>query len=273
MASERANDRGLDQHQSTDGRGVAVEARALVKAFGDKLAVDHLDLDIPQRCFFGLVGPNGAGKTTTLRMVTGLLRPDAGVASVNGVDVWRDPVEVKAMIGVLPEDVQLFERLSGPELLSYTGLLRGMPKDVVDQRARELLEVLDLQSAAGKLVVDYSQGMRKKIGLAAALLHAPRILILDEPFEAVDPVSARIIRAVLERHVARGATVVLSSHVMELVERLCDQVAIIHQGRVVASGATEEVRAGRSLEDRFVDLVGAADLSMGSLEWLGTSSA
>lgn len=249
----------------------AVALRGLTKRFGDKVAVDGLDLDVPSGCFFGLVGPNGAGKTTTLRMVTGLLRPDAGHIIVDGLDVRHEATAVKARIGVLPEDLLLFERLTGAELLTYTGLLRGLAPDLVEARATELLEVLGLAEAAGTLVVDYSHGMRKKVALAAALLHAPRVLFLDEPFEAIDPVSSRIIRAVLEGAIERGATVVLSSHVMDLVERLCDQVAVMHAGRVVAAGRLDDVRDGRSLEDAFVDLVGARDLDKGALGWFGPS--
>src|SRR6266540_1519296 len=236
---------------------MALSVRGLRKAFGAKLAVAGIDLDIPHGCFFGLVGPNGAGKTTTLGMVTGLLRPDAGSVAVDGVDVWRSPPDAKRRIGVLPEDLRLFDRLSGQELLTYNGLLRGMQAATVAERSRELLDVLDLRGAAGTLVVDYSHGMRKKIALAAALLHNPRVLFLDEPFEAIDPVSARTIRAMLERYTAGGATVVFSSHVMELVERLCDRVGIMHQGRLIAEGPIGVVRGARSLEDAFVELVAA----------------
>jgi len=251
----------------------ALSVRGLRKAFGPKLAVADVDLDIPHGCFFGLVGPNGAGKTTTLSMVTGLLRPDAGLVLVDGVEVWHDPVAAKRRIGVLPEDLRLFERLTGAELLTYNGLLRGMAPATVEERARELLGVLTLEDAAGTLVIDYSHGMRKKIALAAALLHAPRVLFLDEPFEAIDPVSARTIRGLLERYTAGGATVVFSSHVMELVERLCDRVGIMHLGRLIAEGPVDQVRAGRSLEDAFVELVGAGDVTTEELGWLGISSA
>ncbi|MDP8953413.1 MAG: ABC transporter ATP-binding protein [Actinomycetota bacterium] len=250
----------------------AVALRGLSKRFGDKVAVDGIDLDVPTGCFFGLVGPNGAGKTTTLRMVTGLLRPDAGEIVVDGLDVRHHASAVKARIGVLPEDLMLFERLTGTELLTYTGLLRGLAPDLVDDRATELLEVLGLADDAATLVVDYSHGMRKKIALAAALLHAPRVLFLDEPFEAIDPVSSRVIRSVLEGAIGRGATVVLSSHVMELVERLCTQVAVMHAGRVVATGPIDDLRGAASLEDAFVELVGARDLDLGVLGWYGPSS-
>lgn len=250
----------------------ALSTRGLSKRFGERVAVAGLDLDVPRGCLFGLVGPNGAGKTTTLRMVAGLLRPDAGVALVNGVDVWRDPTRAKAAIGVVPEEMRLFERLTGAELLAYHGLLRGMDRHVVAARARELLEVLGLTEAADTLVVDYSHGMRKKLTLAAALLHNPRVLLLDEPFEAVDPVSVRTIRAVLDLHVATGGTVVFSSHVMDMVERLCDRVGILHHGRLVAEGPLEAVCQGRSLEETFVELVGARVIPSGALEWLGSSS-
>jgi ABC-2 type transport system ATP-binding protein len=250
----------------------AFEAYGLTKAFGATLAVQSLDLQVPRGCFFGLVGPNGAGKTTTLKMITGLLRPDAGTVLVDGIDVWRDPVRAKAIIGVVPEEPRLFERLTGSELLTYNGLLRDMPPDVVAHRADELLRVLDLSGAGDTLIVDYSHGMRRKITLAAALLHAPKILFLDEPFEAVDPISARTIRAVLERDVASGATIVFSSHVMEIVERLCDRVGILHQGRLVAEGSLDEVRDGRTLEEAVVEKVGAVFPPEGSLDWLDTSS-
>lgn len=260
---------------STDDPAAAGDAlllSGLAKSFGAKRAVDAISLAVPHGCFFGLVGPNGAGKTTALRMATGLLRPDAGSAVVDNIDVWQDPRAAKARIGVLPEDLRLFDRLTGTELLSYTGLLRSMPEPVIAERSGELLGVLGLTDAADTLVVDYSHGMRKKIALAAALLHGPRILFLDEPFEAIDPVSARAIRGVLERYTDGGATVVFSSHVMELVERLCDRVAVMHLGRVVSEGSLDEVRGGRaSLEDAFVELVGATEVDGRELGWLGTS--
>jgi ABC-2 type transport system ATP-binding protein len=251
-----------------DGR-LALQVRGLRKSFGAKVAVDGIDIDVPHGCFLGLVGPNGAGKTTTLRMITGLLRPDAGQVVVDGFDVWKAPVAAKARIGVLPEDLRLFERLTGAELLHYHGLLRGMDAATVDQRARQLLEVLDLAGSANMLTVDYSHGMRKKVALAAALLHSPRLLFLDEPFEAIDPVSARTIRSVLERYTTTGGTIVFSSHVMELVERLCNRVAVMSQGRLVAVGGVEELRGDRSLEEAFVQIVGARDVSLGDLSWLG----
>ncbi|WP_405929178.1 ABC transporter ATP-binding protein [Streptomyces griseus] len=249
----------------------AVRAQGLWKRFGEQVAVAGIDLELPAGKFIGLVGPNGAGKTTTLSMVTGLLRPDQGRIEVAGHDVWADPVEVKSRIGVLPEGLRLFERLSGRELLAYNGRLRGLPGDEVDKRATQLLDVLDLAGAQHKLVVDYSTGMRKKIGLAAALLHNPEVLFLDEPFEGVDPVSAQTIRGVLERYTRSGATVVFSSHVMELVESLCDWVAVMAAGRIKAQGTLAEVRGDApSLQNAFLELVGAGGRDNGdSLDWLG----
>ncbi|MFD8058296.1 ABC transporter ATP-binding protein [Streptomyces cyaneofuscatus] len=250
----------------------AVRVQGLWKRFGEQVAVSGIDLELPAGKFIGLVGPNGAGKTTTLSMVTGLLRPDMGKIEVAGHDVWTDPVAVKSRIGVLPEGLRLFERLSGRELLAYNGRLRGLPGDEVDKRAAQLLDVLDLAGSQHKLVVDYSTGMRKKIGLAAALLHNPEVLFLDEPFEGVDPVSAQTIRGVLERYTRSGATVVFSSHVMELVESLCDWVAVMAAGRIKAQGTLEEVRGDApSLQNAFLELVGAGgrDTSGDSLDWLG----
>jgi ABC-2 type transport system ATP-binding protein len=254
--------------------GQALLLRGLTKTFGQYTAVDHVDLDVPVGSFFGLVGPNGAGKTTTLSMVTGLLRPDAGRVIVAGVDVWADPAAAKAKMGVLPDGLRLFERLSGPELLSYLGRLRGLPSAMVADRASELIRVLDLDEAGNKLVADYSTGMRKKITLAAAMLHSPAVLLLDEPLEAVDPVSARIIRNVLSRYTAAGGTVVFSSHVMALVEGLCSHVAVMAKGRIIASGELAAVRGpAASLDDAFMHLVGADDVEQGGLSWLGSSQA
>lgn len=250
----------------------AVRIRGLWKRFEVTIAVAGVDVDIPQGSFFGLVGPNGAGKTTMLSMVTGLLRPDFGTVEIGGHDVWADPRAVKAKVGVLPDGLRLLDRLSGPELLLYAGLLRRMPRDVVEQRSSELLEVLDLAGAGDTLVADYSAGMRKKIGLAAALLHAPRTLFLDEPFEAVDPVSARTIQQVLHRFTASGGTVILSSHVMDLVERLCDSVAIMAGGRIVAAGTVAQVSGGRRLEDVFLEMLGSPARDGRSLSWLASSS-
>jgi ABC-2 type transport system ATP-binding protein len=247
----------------------AVVVRSLYKRYDEKIAVAGIDLDVPRACFFGLVGPNGAGKTTMIRMLTGLLRPDAGQVWVEGIDVWTNPVLAKARIGVLPDEFRLFDRLSGAELLEYCGLLRGMAPQLVAERSAELLEVLGLADAAATLVIDYSTGMRKKIALASALLHAPEVLFLDEPFEAIDPVSTRTLRTVLERFTDTGNTIVFSSHVMEVVERLCDRVGVVHLGRLIAEGPIDELRGGRRLEEVFVDLVGAPEDRAGTLGWLG----
>lgn len=248
----------------------ALRLRGLVKSFSGRRAVDGLDLDVPAGSTFGVVGPNGAGKTTTLSMATGLLSPDAGTVHVLGVDLWREPSRAKPLLGVLPDGVQTFDRLTGAELVSYAGLLRGMPREVVGARRDELLAALDLADAARTPVADYSAGMTKKVLLACALVHAPRVLVLDEPFEAVDPVSAGTIRSILSRFVAGGGTVVLSSHVMALVERMCDRVAVIGGGRVLAAGTLEEVRAGEDLEERFFALLGARGADA-ELTWLGPS--
>ncbi|MEU8482004.1 MULTISPECIES: ABC transporter ATP-binding protein [unclassified Streptomyces] len=265
---------GIKTEAGIEAGAPAVRVTDLWKAFGQSVAVAGIDLALPAGKFIGLVGPNGAGKTTTLSMVTGLLRPDRGSVEVVGHDVWRDPVEVKARIGVLPEGLRLFERLSGRELLAYTGRLRGLPGAEVDKRAAQLLDVLDLTGSQHKLVVDYSTGMRKKIGLAAALLHNPEVLFLDEPFEGVDPVSAQTIRGVLERYTGSGATVVFSSHVMELVESLCDWVAVMAAGRIRAQGPLAEVRGDApSLQQAFLELVGANSRDTTSdLDWLGGGS-
>ncbi|GAA2634153.1 ABC transporter ATP-binding protein [Dactylosporangium fulvum] len=248
--------------------GSALSLRGLTKRFEDKVAVAGVDLDVPTGSFFGLLGPNGAGKTTSLSMAVGLLRPDAGHAYVLGHDVWSDPVEAKRRLGALPDSARMFDRLSGSELLAYTGLLRGLPQDVIDTRAAELLDVLGLADAGRTLVVDYSAGMKKKIGLACAMLHAPRLLVLDEPFEAVDPVSGALIRDILIRYVRNGGTVIFSSHVMEVVERLCTHIAILADGQIKVVGTIDEVRSGRELEDVFVDVVGGRVATGAELSWL-----
>jgi ABC-2 type transport system ATP-binding protein len=250
----------------------ALSLVGLCKSFGLKRAVDHLDLEVRRGCMFGLVGPNGAGKTTTLSMATGLLRPDAGTARVLDHDVWADPAAAKALMGVLPDGLRLFDRLSGAELLRYVGLLRRVPPTEIATRSTELLDALALTEDRDTLVVEYSAGMTKKIGLACALIHAPRLLILDEPFEAVDPVSGEVIRSILRNYARAGGTVVMSSHVMELVESLCDELAVVAQGRVLAAGTVDEVRAGSSLQQRFLDLVGFTAAGEESLAWLRSSS-
>ena len=234
----------------------AMALRGLTKAYRTVRAADGIDLDIPMGSFYGVVGPNGAGKTTTLSMATGLLRPDAGTVHICGIDLWQRPDAAKPLLGVLPDGLRTFDRLTGAELISYAGRLRGMAPDVIEARRDDLVAALDLGSAERTLVMDYSAGMAKKIALACALVHAPRVLVLDEPFEAVDPVSATAIRRILVDFVGGGGTVVMSSHVMALVERLCTHVAVVGAGRVLAAGTIDEVRAGSDLEERFVELVG-----------------
>ncbi|GAB2721138.1 ABC transporter ATP-binding protein [Nocardia thraciensis] len=248
----------------------ALQLTGLYKKFGGPWVVEGVGLTVPPGSFFGLVGPNGAGKTTTLSMAVGLLRPDAGESHIYGFDVWADPVRAKTIVGVLPDGLALPERLTGRELLTYTGLLRGISEATVAERAQELLTVLELTGAENTLVVDYSAGMRKKIGLATALLHAPKLLVLDEPFEAVDPVSAGTIRTILQRFVTAGGSVVLSSHVMALVENLCDRLAVIHRGQVVSAGTVAEVRGEGTLEEAFVRLVGGRVGGEEGLSWLAS---
>jgi ABC-2 type transport system ATP-binding protein len=249
-----------------DPAAPAFEFDGLTKRFGDLIAVDEVHLTIPTGSFFGLVGPNGAGKTTLLSMAVGLIRPDSGTSRVHGFDVWSDEIAAKTELGVLPEAEFLPRRLTGSELLTYVGLLRGLDEQVAISRTTELLRVLDLTGADRTVVVDYSTGMRKKIALAVALIHGPRVLVLDEPFESVDPVSAATIRSILNGFVTSGGTILFSSHVMPLVESLCDHVAILADGRVVSTGTLDDVRGGRSLDDAFADLIGA-DKSTETLSW------
>jgi ABC-2 type transport system ATP-binding protein len=246
----------------------ALEITGVTKRFGATRALDGVNLRVEPGAFLGLVGPNGAGKTTLVSIAVGLLRPDAGSVRVCGYDLREDPESAKAVLGVLPDGLGLPGRLTGRELLTYLGLLRGLPAAVVTRRTEELLAVLDLDRAEHTLIADYSTGMTKKIGLAAAVLHDPRLLVLDEPLEAVDPVSAMTIRALLQDYTAAGGTVVCSSHVMALVEQVCDRVAILAAGRVVAAGPTEVVRDGHSLEETFASLVGVP--ARKKLSWLGS---
>ena len=248
----------------------ALQVAGLVKRFGQKVAVAGIDLVVPTGSFFGLVGPNGAGKTTTLSMATGLLRPDAGGVWVHGVDVWGDPVAAKAMIGNLADGVRLFDRLTGEQLITYTAMMFGIPRPEIAPRVADLIALMDLAEAAGTIVADYSAGMTKKVALACALVHAPRLLVLDEPFESVDPVSAANIEDILRGYTASGGTVIVSSHSMDLVQRMCDHVAVIAAGRVLAAGTVDEVRAGETLQDRFVSLVGGRHQMEGP-EWLRQS--
>lgn len=235
----------------------AVELSGLTKRFGEHIAVDSIDLSVPPGTFYGIVGPNGAGKSTTLAMIAGLLAPDSGGVRVAGFDTTRQREEALGALGIMVEGLSLPERLTGAELLEYTARLRGLDRGW-RQRATDLLEVLELDRAPSTLIIDYSTGMRKKIGLAVALLHRPRVLVLDEPFEAIDPVSARAIEGLLRQYVDGGSTVLLSSHVMDVVQRICERVALIKDGRVLTEGTVEEVSAGGTLNETFLQLVGAA---------------
>jgi len=241
----------------------------LTKRYGVTTALDGLSLAVPPGACYGLVGPNGSGKSTTMRCVVGLVRPDAGRVEVCGVDVARDVIATRRSMGVMLDPLQLFERLTAREFVATIGALREIDEATVTRRAEELFEVLQLNEDAGRPIAGYSHGMRKKTALAAALLPRPRLIMLDEPFEGVDPVSTRAMRQMLDRFRAGGGTVVLSTHVMDIVERVCDHVGVIDRGRIVASGAIDELRGGRRLEDAFIDVVGATDMDDGALDWLG----
>ncbi|WXH18290.1 ABC transporter ATP-binding protein [Microbacterium sp. LTA6] len=262
---------GKNSHPAASASTEAIRIRGLVKSFGDSRAVNGIDLTIPAGSFYGIVGPNGAGKTTTLSIVAGLLRADEGSVVICGIDQSAKPLAAKKMLGVLPDRLRTFDRLTGRQLLYYYGLLRGLSSDVIEKRAGDLARAFDLTEALSRVVSDYSAGMTKKIMLAGALIHSPRVLVLDEPFEAVDPVSSAVILDILRAYVAHGGTVVLSSHGMDLVERVCSRVAIIVGGEVLAEGTVEEVRAGQTLEARFVELSGGIGEVEG-LEWLHTFS-
>ncbi|WP_261167305.1 ABC transporter ATP-binding protein [Microbacterium sp. Marseille-Q6965] len=249
----------------------ALRVRGLVKTYGGSDAVYGIDLTVPAGSFYGIVGPNGAGKTTTLSMISGLLKPDEGSIEVFGVDMVRRARQAKRMIGVLPDRVRTFDRLTGRQLLYYFGVLRGLKPSVVAKRTADLARAFDFSDALGRVVADYSAGMTKKVMLAGAMIHSPRMLVLDEPFEAVDPVSSASILEILSAYVAHGGTVVLSSHGMDLVESVCTRVAVIVGGNVLAEGTVDEVKGEISLEQRFVEL-SAGGASMEGLEWLHTSS-
>jgi ABC-2 type transport system ATP-binding protein len=259
--------------QGTDTQ-YAVVTRGLVRTFEQKVAVNNLNLSVRVGEFFGFLGPNGAGKSTTIKMLTGLLRPTSGDVWVSGIDVWRDPLQARAMMGVLPEYLNLYERLSGREFVTFSGHMYGVPALDVQRRTEELLNVLDLIEDADKLIVDYSVGMRKKVALAAAIIHRPRVLFLDEPFEGIDPVSSRVIRDILHDLTTSGTTVFFSSHIMEVVERLSTRVGIINQGVMVAEGSLQELRQrasgdnkDASLEDIFLNVIGVRNENH-NLSWL-----
>jgi ABC-2 type transport system ATP-binding protein len=252
-------------------RETILEIVGLSKHYDQNFAVDNVTLSVSSGTVFGIVGPNGAGKTTTLSMVTGLLRPDAGTVHVHGADVWADPAKAKHAMGVLPDRLRLFDRLTGSQLLYYAGVLRGLSGPTVKARTADLAAAFGLEDALNRLVTDYSAGMTKKIALAAAMIHSPRLLVLDEPFESVDPVSAANVIEILQKYTDAGGTVVLSSHSMDLIQRICDSVAIIVDGKVLASGTMRQVRGAKSLEERFVELAGGRRSAEG-MEWLHSFS-
>ncbi len=254
----------------------AIVTRDLVRTFDQKVAVNHLNLSVRKGEFFGFLGPNGAGKSTSIKLMVGLLRPSSGNVWVSGIDVWREPLRAREQMGVLPEYLNLYERLSGREFIAFSGRMYGVAENDIQRRTEELLQVLDLANDADKLIVDYSVGMRKKIALAAAIIHRPQILFLDEPFEGIDPVSSRVIRDILRDLTHGGTTIFFSSHIMEVVERLCTRVGIINQGTLVAEGSLQELRERASasgsnkdatLEDIFLNVIGVRNENH-NLSWL-----
>lgn len=262
----------------------AIATTNLTRSFGDLVAVQDVNLCVASGQFFGFLGPNGAGKSTTIKMLTGLLAPTSGKIQILGLDFAEHTVEVKRQIGVVPEGLALFGRLTGAEYLTFVGRMYGLDRETTAKRAAELLEFMQLVDQPKKLVTDYSHGMQKKLALAAAVIHGPKILFLDEPFEGVDAIAAGTLKAMLQRMIARGATIFLTSHVLEIVERLCSHVAIIDRGQLVAQGSLEELRTGvtaqapavinpqsggkLTLEEIFLRVVGGRS-SEQELSWLG----
>jgi ABC-2 type transport system ATP-binding protein len=250
---------------------LAIHTQALRREFGTFVAVDGIDLEVPRGSLYGFVGPNGAGKSTTIRCLTGLLKPSSGTMRILGLDPLAHPQATKRRVGVVPEDLALFEHLTASETLAFVGQVHGLDRATLAARSDELLQLMDLTEAKGQLVADYSHGMRKKTSLAAALLPAPKLLFLDEPFEGIDAVASRQIKDLLREYVKRGGTVFLTSHILEVVERLCDHIGVIHKGRLVAAGPIDTLRAtegAANLEAMFLRLVGAADGSATQLSWL-----
>ena len=249
---------------------LAIETEGLTRRFGDKAAVSDLALAVPSGAFYGFLGPNGAGKSTTIKMLTGLLAPSAGRARVLGHDLGDDPLAVKRQVGVVPDGLALFERLSGAEQLRIHGQLYGLDRREAARRADELLAALELSQDGGKLVGEYSHGMKKKLALGCALIHGPELLFLDEPFEGIDAVASRQIKDLLLSFVGRGGTVFLTSHILEIVERLSTHIGVISHGRMVAQGPIEELRggggSGKSLEQLFIELVGG-EARTPALDW------
>jgi len=250
--------------------GLAIETRGLSRRFGDVVAVDGLDLRVEAGTFYGFLGPNGAGKSTTIKMLTGLLAPTGGVMHILDQDLSdrEGAREIKRRIGVVPEQLGLFDNLTGREYLTFVGRMYRLPIPTVRERCDELLAMMELAGEERKLTMEYSHGMKKKLALAAALIASPDVLFLDEPFEGVDAVASRVLRDMLGRCVQRGATIFLTSHVLEIVEKLCSAVGIIAQGKLVYQGTMAEVRQGGSLEDRFITAVGMGQIERQTLSWL-----
>ena len=246
----------------------AIEIRDLRKLYGAKAAVDGLSLTVPRGSFFGFLGPNGAGKSTTIRMLTGLIPPTSGSIELLGMTMEGHELEIKRRIGLVPDESLLFDRLTGAEFLEFVGRMYGLARPVAQERARELLGLFELTAQPRQLIAEYSKGMRKRVAMAASLIHRPELFLMDEPFEGVDAVGARLMKDILLDQVRHGATIFLTSHVLEVVERLCDRVAIINEGKIVREGTMQELRsASETLEDVFVRVVGA-DHTFERLDWL-----
>src|SRR5580658_2430137 len=247
----------------------AIVACGLRKAYGLKPAVDGLDLEVPRGSFFGFLGPNGAGKSTTIRMLTGLIPATSGSIELLGLPMPAEEMAIKQRIGLVPDESLLFDRLTGAEFLEFVGRMYSLPRPLAKQRAEELLELFELANEHRKLIAEYSKGMRKRIAMAASLIHRPELFLMDEPFEGVDAVGARLMKDILLDQVRHGATIFLTSHVLEVVERLCDYAAIINEGKIVAEGRMQDLRAGsETLEDVFVRVIGSGR-EYDKLEWLG----
>lgn len=247
----------------------AIAVSNLRKVYSGKAAVDGLSLSVPRGSFFGFLGPNGAGKSTTIRMLTGLIPATSGTIELLGLPMPAEETAIKQRIGLVPDDSLLFDRLTGLEFLEFVGRMYSLERPLARQRAAELLELFELADEGRKIIGEYSKGMRKRVAMAASLIHRPELFLMDEPFEGVDAVGARLMKDILLDQVRHGATVFLTSHVLEVVERLCDHAAIINEGRIVAEGSMAELRSGsETLEDVFVRTVGA-DREYGRLDWLG----
>ena len=258
--------------ESVENAQPAIEIRELRKVYGDKAAVDGLNLVVPRGCFFGFLGPNGAGKTTTIKMLMGLTPPTSGEISILGIPLSEAaPAQtnaIRASTGLVPDESLLFDHLTGLEFIEFVGRMYKLPRAQARERARELLALFELDSQPRKLIAEYSKGMRKRCAMAASLIHRPQLFLMDEPFEGVDAVGARLMKDILLDQVRQGATIFLTSHVLEVVERLCERVAIIAEGRVVMETDMAELRtSSQSLEDTFVRVVGA-ERQAETLDWL-----